>query len=74
MTSVADDEYIRALMAKNSGVQAEYIRCLQRSFARFGNKVAAMELGALHYSGKGVTQSYSEALEWFYQALQTTPG
>lgn len=74
LTAPPDDEFGRAMMAKMGGNEAEYIRSLRRSFAQFGNKCAAMELGGLYHKGRGVPQSYPEAMEWYFQALQTTPG
>ena len=74
MSARPDRDFLRASVAAQRGNDAEMVRHTQASFKNHGNKAAALNLAELHYIGRGVRQSYDEALEYYYQALQTTPG
>ncbi len=52
-----------------------YLRCdyaealrLYRPLAERGDPVAQLNLGELHYHGRGVPQAYPEAMEWYRKA------
>lgn len=73
-SSKHDREFLRALAARQRQDYSDYLKHIRASFAKHGNKQAALELGQIYWEGKGGRQSCEQALEYYYQALQTTPG
>lgn len=43
---------------------------LLEPLAQKGNTKAQLQLGAMYFSGQGVTQDYSQALQWFQKAAE----
>ena len=62
----------RAILALSSGRKAEAFRNFEKSFKKHSNPTAALQLAEMHYSGDGADQSFSKALDYYYQAQNTT--
>ena len=53
--------------AIDAQVRGDYVQALNilRPLAAQGNALAQYRIGFMYYNGKGVTQSYQEALKWY---------
>lgn len=69
-----DKEFLRAMAARQRQDFGAFMRHLTASFAQYGNKRAAATLGDMFWEGTGVRQSRQAAIEYYYQAMQATPG
>ena len=55
-----------------NGVEINYELAIEyyQKAVKFGNSKAANNIGTMYYSGEGVIQDYSKALEWFKKAAE----
>ena len=70
-----DSDFMKGQQAQLRGRTDEAIRFWESSVRRHGNKAAATNLAQMHYTGwPGGCQCYDTALNYYYLALQKTPG